>query len=150
MRKQLHTINAALLGHIGQICCSISSLCHLQLYHHCQGGNNLEQSLIASGVNGRKWVGCGGKPHIPANCSNTQEANCQFDGVLWVIEVGLIGRLDWRPSDKRVVQEDCIYWGEEWTCEWLCRPSLTESNYTFLLEDLSKVILYMEMTVTYV
>lgn len=45
-------------------------------------GNNLEQSLIASGVNGRKWVGCGGKPHIPANCSNAQEANCQFDGTL--------------------------------------------------------------------
>lgn len=47
-------------------------------------GNNLEQSLIASGVNGRKWVGCDGKPHIPANCSNAQEANCQFDGMLSV------------------------------------------------------------------
>lgn len=45
-------------------------------------GSNLEQSLIASGVNGCKWVGCGGKPHIPANCTNAQEANCQFDGML--------------------------------------------------------------------
>lgn len=65
-----------------QIYCMISSSTTSKLAHHCQGGNKLEQSLIASRVNGRKWVGCGRKPHIPANCTNAQEANCQFDGML--------------------------------------------------------------------
>lgn len=64
-----------------QIYCVISSSTTSKLAHHCQGGNKLEQSLIASRVNGRKWVGCGRKPHIPANCTNAQEANCQFDGM---------------------------------------------------------------------
>lgn len=37
----------------------------------------------------------------------------------WVIEVGLIGRIDWRPPDKRwwlgVGGDNCIYWSEELT-----------------------------------
>lgn len=78
MRKQLHTIHAALLGCIDEISCTISSSATSNFVITAKG----EQSLIASGLNGRKWVGCGGKPHIPANCSNAREANCQFDGML--------------------------------------------------------------------
>lgn len=62
---------------------------------------------------------------------------------LWAIEVGLIGRWDWRLSDKK---EDYI------SCEemdvWTVLQAIAESNKTFMLQGLSKRILYMRMTVT--
>lgn len=104
-----------------QIYCVISSSTTSKLAHHCQGGNKLEQSLIASGVNGRKWVGCGRKPHIPANCTNAQEANCQFDGML---SLSNWSWANWKNRQKPVWQRrrcvrDCIFWSGGLTfCGW--------------------------------
>lgn len=55
-----------------------------KLSPNSQEGKQCGTTLIACGVNGWKWAGCGRKPHIPVNCSNAQEANCQFDGILFL------------------------------------------------------------------
>lgn len=48
----------------------------------------------------------------------------------WVIEAGLIGRIDWRPSDKRRVREDRIYWSEESTFCGKCHKLNSALNNT--------------------